>query len=31
VKVIVGIAVYVVCLRQLAHPAYSDILAYVNL
>jgi len=30
-KVIVGIAVYLGCLRQLAFPTYSDILAHVNL
>jgi PST family polysaccharide transporter len=31
VKVIVGIAVYLGCLRQLAQPTYSEILAHVNL
>jgi O-antigen/teichoic acid export membrane protein len=30
-KVIVGIVVYLGCLRQLAFPTYSDILAHVNL
>jgi hypothetical protein len=30
-KVMVGIAVYLGCLRQLAFPTYSDILAHVNL
>jgi len=31
VKVIVGIAVYVACLRQLARPTYSELLAYISL
>jgi PST family polysaccharide transporter len=30
-KVIIGIAAYLGCLRQLAYPTYSEILAHVNL
>jgi polysaccharide transporter, PST family len=30
-KVIVGIVVYAVCLRQLARPTYSELLAHISL